>query len=289
MNNKDKKQLKGMASLMPSVVQIGKDCLSDAVIDSARASITARELIKAPVLNNANLPTKETMEDLADMLGAELIQALRAVPNEYLHYYYFSREDFAIDSVSDKTRGRFLAEQQKRFYEKAGDDGLTPYERWERTRLEREETYMATNREAAGNFERDESDLETGGYDKVALAIMHAIANDIPAELILNVANNGILPDLADDAVVEIPCRVDGSGVTPLPDAELPEHGRGMVVNAKYVEHRTIDAALNQSRVDALLALSHHPLVDSFHVAEQLLDDLVAAFPDDLAYLKETP
>ena len=148
---------------------------------------------------------------------------------------------------------------------------------------------MATNREAAGNFERDESDLETGGYDKVALAIMHAIANDIPAELILNVANNGILPDLADDAVVEIPCRVDGSGVTPLPDAELPEHGRGMVVNAKYVEHRTIDAALNQSRVDALLALSHHPLVDSFHVAEQLLDDLVAAVPDDLAYLKETP
>ena len=72
MNNKDKKQLKGMASLMPSVVQIGKDGLSDAVIDSARAAITARELIKAHVLNNANLPTKETMEDLADMLGDEL-------------------------------------------------------------------------------------------------------------------------------------------------------------------------------------------------------------------------
>ena len=70
MNNKGKKQLKGMASLMPSVVQIGKDGLSDAVIDSARAAITARELIKAHVLNNANLPTKETMEDLADMLGA---------------------------------------------------------------------------------------------------------------------------------------------------------------------------------------------------------------------------
>ena len=72
MNNKDKKQLKGMASLMPSVVQIGKDGLSD----SARAAITARELIKAHVLNNANLPTKETMEDLADMLGAELIQVI---------------------------------------------------------------------------------------------------------------------------------------------------------------------------------------------------------------------
>ena len=76
MNNKDRQQLRGMASLMPAGVQIGKDGLSDAVIDSSRAAITARELIKAHVLNNANLPTKETMEDLADMLGAELIQVI---------------------------------------------------------------------------------------------------------------------------------------------------------------------------------------------------------------------
>lgn len=76
MNNKDKKKLKAMASLMPSVVQIGKEGLSDAVIDSARAAITARELIKAHVLNNANLDTRETMEDLANMLGAELVQVI---------------------------------------------------------------------------------------------------------------------------------------------------------------------------------------------------------------------
>ena len=76
MNNKDKKKLKAMASLMPSVVQIGKEGLSDAVIDSARAAMTARELIEAHVLNNANLDTRETMEDLADMLGAELVQVI---------------------------------------------------------------------------------------------------------------------------------------------------------------------------------------------------------------------
>ena len=75
MNNKDKKQLKGMASLMPSVVQIGKDGLSDAVIDSAGCHYGAGT-DQAHVLNNANLPTKETMEDLADMLGAELIQVI---------------------------------------------------------------------------------------------------------------------------------------------------------------------------------------------------------------------
>ena len=41
MNNKDKKQLKALASQMPSVIQIGKEGLSDAVIDSARVAITA--------------------------------------------------------------------------------------------------------------------------------------------------------------------------------------------------------------------------------------------------------
>ena len=81
--------------------------------------------------------------------------------------------------------------------------------------------------------------------------------------------------------------RDSGSGVTPLADAELPDYGRGMAINAKYVERRTIDAALNKSRTDALLALGHHPLVDSVHVAEELLDDLVAAFPEDLGHLKD--
>ncbi|MGV8846728.1 6-phospho-beta-glucosidase [Tessaracoccus sp.] len=220
------------------------------------------------------------------LFGAPLIQALGAVPNEYLHYYYYAREDLKIDQAAAQTRGVFLQAQQKGFYDGAGLTSTGAFERWERTRMEREETYMATNREAAGNFDREAADLETGGYDKVALAIMHAIANDVPAELILNVANRGLLPDLDDAAVVEVPCRVDGRGVVPIKGTALPDHGRGMVVNAKYVERRTMDAAINKSREDALLALSHHPLVDSWTVAEALLDDLVGAF-DELSYLQE--
>lgn len=76
MKGKDKRQLKAMATNLPSVIQIGKDGLSDAVIDSARAVLTARELVKAHVLNNADLDTQETMETLAEMLGAELIQVI---------------------------------------------------------------------------------------------------------------------------------------------------------------------------------------------------------------------
>lgn len=222
------------------------------------------------------------------LFGAPLVQALEALPNEYLHYYYFQREDLAIDSDSENTRGVFLAKQQARFYDGVACACDSPYGLWEQTRLEREATYMASNREAAGNFERDQEDLETGGYDRVALAIMHAIADDDPADLILNVANRGAIPELDDEAVVEIPCRVDGSGVHPLPTPALPDHARGIVVNAKYVERCTIKAALEASKKHAMLALAHHPLVDSVNAANAILDELIEHF-DALAYLKETP
>lgn len=238
------------------------------------------------------LPTLLERADLIEsfeegrLFGAPLVQALGCLPNEYLHYYYFAREDLLLDSKSEATRGVFLAQQQRRFYEAATKASGDVHALWEQCRLEREATYMASNRDAAGGFDRDAADLETGGYDKVALAIMHAIANDVPARLILNVANRGILPDLDDTAVVEVPCDVDGNGIHPLPRAALPDHGRGIVVNAKYVERRTIAAALHASRSDAMLALAHHPLVDSVNVARDILDDLVEHF-HELAYLEK--
>lgn len=40
------------------------------------------------------------------LFGADLIQALGAVPNEYLHYYYFARENYLIDQASEETAAR---------------------------------------------------------------------------------------------------------------------------------------------------------------------------------------
>lgn len=222
----------------------------------------------------------ETFEE-GRLFGAPLVQALGAIPNEYLHYYYFAREGLAADLAADAPRGQFLAAQQGRFYDAVAalEGGAGAHALWEATRLEREQTYMASNREAAGQFERDEADLQTGGYDQVALAIMHAIANDEAAELILNVANRGTISTLAEDDVIEAPCRIDATGIHPLPIDDLWPHARGIVTNAKYVENRTIAAAIEQSRQQALLALLHHPLVGSYTVATQVLDDLVAHYP----------
>ena len=76
MTGKARRFLRAMASTMPAVVMIGKNGLDNPVIDSARAAITARELIKIKVLNNCEEEAKDIIPRLADMLGAELIQII---------------------------------------------------------------------------------------------------------------------------------------------------------------------------------------------------------------------
>ncbi|MCS6711776.1 6-phospho-beta-glucosidase [Brachybacterium sp. EF45031] len=220
------------------------------------------------------------------LFGAEWIRTLGCIPNEYLHYYYFAREVREADAASDVTRGVYLARQQSEFYSRAaGADGAEVQQLWERTRRDREATYMASSREAAGGIEREEEDLESGGYDRVALAIMHAVAGQEPAQLILNVRNGSTLPQLPADAVVEVPCRVDAHGPEPLEVSGLPGHALGLVQTVKEVERTVIRASTTGSRDLAVEALALHPLVDGFGVARRALDAALDTFPQ-LAYLR---
>ena len=131
---------------------------------------------------------------------------------------------------------------------------------------------MAESREASGGWQRDSCDLEGGGYDQVALALMHAIAHDARTELILNVPGGALVPGLAPDAVVETVCDVGSHGARPLPAPVPGQAEHGLMLQLKAVERATIEAADSGSRRAALRALALHPLVDSPAVAERILD-----------------
>ena len=219
------------------------------------------------------------------LFGADWLQALGAVPNEYLHYYYFNREAVAAARAAAETRGGFLLHQQGRFYAAVGAGDGSPLDVWDSTRLERETTYMAENREAVGAGERSPDDLESGGYEQVALALMRAISHDDRATLILNVRNRGTLPHLDDEAVVEVPCVVGSDGARPLAVDPLPGYAVGLVCAVKAVEREVIEAASASSRAAALRALAIHPLVDSVAVAARLLETFQENFPE-LDYLR---
>ncbi|MFF8480233.1 6-phospho-beta-glucosidase [Streptomyces antibioticus] len=218
------------------------------------------------------------------LFGVDWLRSLGSIPNEYLHYYYFNRETVRAYQRAEKTRGAFLAGQQARFYEEMRDPDAAALAAWDRTRAEREATYMAENRETAGAGDRDADDL-SGGYEKVALALMRAIARDERATLILNVRNGATLAALDTDAVIEVPCLVDANGAHPMAAAPLPGHAAGLVTAVKAVEREVLAAAESGSRATAVKAFALHPLVDSVNVARRLVEGYREVHPG-LAYLR---
>ncbi|MFG2664640.1 6-phospho-beta-glucosidase [Streptomyces sp. NPDC048387] len=236
------------------------------------------------------LADPEALESFEEgrLFGAEWLRSLGAIPNEYLHYYYFNRDTVRAYQEAKQTRGAFLRDQQRGFYAEAGrpeEPAGAALAAWERTRAEREATYMSENREVAGVGEREASDLESGGYEKVALALMRAIARDERATLILNVRNGTTLSVLDAEAVIEVPCLVDANGAHPVSVAPLPLHAVGLVTSVKAAERAVLAAAASGSRADAVKAFALHPLVDSVSVARRLLDGYAAEHPG-LAYLR---
>lgn len=213
-------------------------------------------------------PARLSRLEEADLFGMPWLQALGCLPNEYLYYWYFTREAVAGISGAEQTRGQFLVDQQARFYRDAAESPHRALELWRRAHGEREATYMAEAREDGA----ERPDLSGGGYERVALALMRAIALNDRAEMILNVRNGDTISELPPDAVIEVPSLVDCAGAHPLAVARPGNAELGLMLQVKAVEQLIIRAVVEGERELAFTALAKHPLVDSVNIARQLTD-----------------
>ena len=76
MDSKTRAILRGKASKIDSVFQIGKDGITETVIDAVSKALLARELVKITVLKSCEKTPKEVLLELADSTGAEAICAI---------------------------------------------------------------------------------------------------------------------------------------------------------------------------------------------------------------------
>ena len=213
------------------------------------------------------------------LFGGEWLRSLGMIPNEYLYYFYYAAETVDAVRQSHSPRGAYLLAQQREFYAQDGQSSEQALARWRATRHDRERTYMAEARLAAG----DDADHETAGnsgYESEAMAVMEAIALNTRATLILNTANRSSLPFLDERAVVEVPNTVGKAGPVPIASGSVPTHARALVETMKDVEQRTIEAALTRSSEAAIAALALHPLVPSVRTARVIFDGYRARLPE---------
>ncbi|MFD7631346.1 6-phospho-beta-glucosidase [Streptomyces sp. NPDC059851] len=93
---------------------------------------------------------------------------------------------------------------------------------------------------------------------------------------VVNTLNNGTLPFLPDDAVVEVQARIDRAGPVPLAVPRLDPLFAGLIGHVTAYEDLALDAALRGGRERVFRALLAHPLVGQFDRAEGLTDRLLA-------------
>jgi 6-phospho-beta-glucosidase len=201
-------------------------------------------------------------QEIADDIGlsVETVRHLGVVPSYYLRYFY-AHDKVVEEQRGEPTRAEVVAGYEKELLEMYADPDLN---------------------------QKPELLSKRGGafYSEAAVALLASLTADTGDTQVVNLRNNGSLPFLPDDAVIEVPAIVDGRGATPLPVKPVEPGFAGLISHVTGYEYLALEAAVHGGRdrvADALLA---HPLIGQYSIAEKLADELVAENKDLLPWAK---
>lgn len=76
MPAKMRAELRAECNRLPATVHIGKEGLTPAVLQSLDDALRTRELVKVALNRTANVTAKAAAADLADAVGADVIQTI---------------------------------------------------------------------------------------------------------------------------------------------------------------------------------------------------------------------
>ncbi len=107
--------------------------------------------------------------------------------------------------------------------------------------------------------------------------IVHSIETGNPRVVYGNVPNRGLIDNLPQDCIVEVPCLVDKNGVQPTRIGALPPHLAALMQTNINVQALTVEAALTQRRE----TIYHAAMLDP-HTGAELDLDQIYSLVDDL-------
>lgn len=195
----------------------------------------------------------EQRAELAEevQLPEALLAQLGVVPSYYLRYYY-AHDEVLHEQMHNASRAaevRAIEQELLKIYADTGVD------------------------------EKPEILERRGGafYSEAAIQVLAMMQGTDPVSRVVNLRNDGMLPFLPDDHVIEVPARFNGGAFVAEPVAPLPDDIRGLVSAVAGYERLALDAAVHGGRDRVLRAMRAHPLVLQHDRAEKLTDLLLAA------------
>ncbi|MFE7182473.1 6-phospho-beta-glucosidase [Streptomyces erythrochromogenes] len=187
-------------------------------------------------------------------LPRAVLDRLGVVPSYYLRYFY-AHDEVVRELGTKPSRAAEVAAMERELLALYADPAL-------------DEKPALLARRGGAFYSEAAVDL--------AAALLGGGGTDVQ---VVNTYNNGTLPFLPDDAVIEVQARVratGGSGPVPLPVPRLDPLFAGLVSHVTAYEDLALDAALRGGRERVFRALLAHPLIGQYDLAEGLTDRLLA-------------
>ncbi len=184
-------------------------------------------------------------------LTPQRLRLLGAMPSYYLNYYY-SHDEVVARERTELPRAAVVQRLETELLELYRDPQLV--------------TKPAQLDERGGRR-----------YSLAAIQLVSSLLQDTGDVQVVNVRNDGVLPFLPTDAVVEAPARITAAGPVPLPGVPVQPLQSGLIGHTFGYEQLALEAALNGGRDRVYRALLAHPLIGQYDLAEQLTDRLLAA------------
>lgn len=200
---------------------------------------------------------REAMEDPAtyerDTVRFEIMKHFGYFPTESSHHLseyvpYFRTDEGTIEELT----GTDYAERMP-----TG----TYLEGWKSRSAERDDPDLHV----------DLDDVSVERSEEYASRLIHSIETDTPRRLSLNVSNETTaIQNLPENACVEVPVLVDGTGLRPCSVGKLPTQIAAFCRQHATVHRLTLEGALNNDREKVHQAVKHDPLT----AAECTLDEI---------------
>ncbi len=233
-------------------------------------------------------------------LDAAMVRRARAIPTEYVLYYYDPSR--YVDAVrrAGSSRGQDVAKLNEellmgiaRAFERGGvQEAWATYsmllnlrhDTYLRIEVEGERAKRAARTWPSAEGASPIADRRPGGYEAIALAVIEGLTRGA-REVIVNLPNAKTLWFLEPDDVVEVPALVHQGGLAPLAIGELSRPVRSLIAEVKEYERAVVEAAVDQSAELAALALALNPLVPGVSVAKEMMQEYRERHGKHLAYL----
>lgn len=195
-----------------------------------------------------------------------------------------NRTDGGIEGLSDAVRyemyqrlGYFVTESSEHFSEytpwfiKEGRPDLldkfgVPLDEYPR-RCERQ---LGQWEELKAELEDPDAEISVTPSAEYGSGIIHSMETNEPRVIYGNVPNNGIISNLPDDCIVEVPCLVDAQGVQPTSIGAIPPQLAALMQTNINVQSLTVEAALTGNREHVY----HAAMLDPHTAAELDLDQI---------------